>query len=98
MPGEVIGEALSGVFRFVFRMFAEVIFEFLIKGVGFIICRPFSKKISQDDFIVTIIGIFVWGIIIFCGYQLMSFIDVDSCLDSGGRYDYQLNECEHGEE
>ncbi|MEW6982499.1 hypothetical protein AAD001_07585 [Colwelliaceae bacterium 6471] len=94
MPGEIVGEAFSGIFRFIFRLFVEIIVEILIKGLGYLIYRPFNKNVDPDGFKVTILGIVVWVLIFYAGYEIMAFIEIDSCLDSGGSYNYQLGECE----
>jgi FtsZ-interacting cell division protein ZipA len=38
--------------------------------------------------IIAIIGIGMW-----CN----RFMEIDKCLDSGGRWNYETNECEHAE-
>ena len=94
MPGEIVGEVFSGIFRFILRFFADIIVDLLIKGAGYLIYRPFNKDIDPDSFRVIMVGLVAWALIIFAGYQFMTFIEIDSCLDSGGRYNYQLSECE----
>ena len=95
MPGEIVGEVFSVVFRFIFRFFIDVIVEILIKGLGYLIYRPFSKNVDPEGFKVTILGVVIWVLIIYVGYEFVAFLDIDQCLDSGGRYNYQLDECEH---
>lgn len=94
MPGEIIGEAFSGIFRLIFRILVEVVLEILIKGLGYLFYRPFNKKARPDDFKVVAIGLFLWGIIVFGAFELMNFIMLDNCLDTGGSYNHQLDICE----
>ncbi|QUM88866.1 hypothetical protein HWV03_08685 [Moritella sp. 36] len=94
MPGEIVGEVFSGVFRFIFRFFVEIIVEILIKGLGYLIYRPFNKNVDPDGFKVTMVGLIFWVLIFFGAYEIMAFIEIDSCLDSGGSYNYQFDECE----
>ena len=47
MPvGEIVGELLGGVFKFLGRLFIEVVIELIIKGSGYLICRMFSKDVQ----------------------------------------------------
>ncbi|GLQ30914.1 hypothetical protein [Litoribrevibacter albus] len=94
MPGEIVGDIFSGVFRFIIRIFADVILEILIKGFGYLIYRPFNKHVDPDGLKVTLVGMVAWGILLFGGYKVMSFLEIDRCLDAGGSYNYQLKECE----
>jgi len=94
MPGEIVGEVFSGIFRFIFRLFVEVIVEIFIKGLGYLIYRPFNKNVDPDGFRVAILGLVIWVLIFFAAYEIMAFIEIDSCLDSGGSYNYQLDSCE----
>ncbi len=92
---DVVGEIFSGFFRALFRILVEVIFEVLIKGVGYVICRGFSKKVNPDSVVTAIVGLLVWGLIIVGSIQLIESITVDSCLDSGGRFNYEAHSCEY---
>jgi hypothetical protein len=60
MPGEVIGEVAGGVLRFIGRMLLEGVFEFLIKGVGYLICRPFKRNVHPDGVLVVLVGLVFW--------------------------------------
>ena len=41
--------------------------------------------------VIVAVAIIMWP-------RTKQFLDVDACLDSGGRYDYALSACEYGEE
>lgn len=69
MPGEAVGEILSGVLRFIFRIFVEVFIEILIKGLGYIIYKPFNKNVDPDGLRVVFVGVLAWVFIVFVGYE-----------------------------
>jgi len=62
MPlGEIAGEALGGLLRIVGQFFAEIVFEVLIKGAGYLIVRPFRPSVNPDGALVVTIGIVFWA-------------------------------------
>lgn len=98
MPaGEIAGELLGVLFRFVGHLFLEVVFEVLVKGAGYIICRPFYRRVNPDGFLVIVVGLAFWallGWLLYMGYSFMAQqIAIDDCLDSGGRYNYVSAVC-----
>jgi len=71
MPlGEIAGEIVGGLFRFVVHFFVEIVLEVLIKGPGYIICRQFSKNVNPDGLAVVFVGFIFWAAIGGCGYAL----------------------------
>lgn len=99
MPlGEIAGELVGGAFRVVGNILAEVVFEVLIKGAGYLACRPFSRSINPDGWLVVVVGLGVWCIVGFLGYASYQYLtlqlEIDSCLDSGGSYDYAVHQCQ----
>ncbi|GAB3378329.1 hypothetical protein NCG89_14655 [Spongiibacter taiwanensis] len=99
MPiAEVTGEWLGGLFRLLGNFFIEKVLEVLVKGLGYSVCRIFSKSVDQDGFVVAIVGVFAWiviGVLIYFGYEYFSTqAAIDSCLDSGGRFNYDQQICE----
>lgn len=98
MPiGEIVGEVCGGALRIIGRVFAEVVFEICVKGLGYLICRPFSRTINPDGLIVAVIGLAAWALILFSlyfGYEFISAqIEIDQCLDSGGSYNSKTGQC-----
>jgi len=99
LVGEIAGEFLGGIFKFIGRFFAEFIIELLIKGSGYFICSRFSKRVDPDGILVVVVGLVflclvgVGILMVYDFVQLQSAID--SCLDSGGRYDYEAEACEY---
>jgi len=91
MPvGEIAGELLGGVFKFIGRLFIEVVIELIIKGSGYLICRMFSKNVDPDGVLVILVGlIFIgmvgWGIYFVYDYVQLQ-LAMDHCLDSGGEF------------
>lgn len=99
MPIDEIGVGFFGaIFRFLGWVFFEVIVEILIKGLGYLICRPF-KKVDMDSAASAIVGLIAWGVIIISvilvSEPLSKNIDIDSCLDGGGRFNYKEKICEY---
>ncbi|MCJ8312624.1 MAG: hypothetical protein HRU38_10110 [Saccharospirillaceae bacterium] len=70
MALEVIVEPLlMGVGRVLGWIFIEIVFEILIRGLGFIVCRPF-KKVHIEDGICAIMGLITLIIIVVIAYLL----------------------------
>jgi hypothetical protein len=100
MPiGEIAGEVLGGALKIIGRMIIEVIFEICVKGLGYLICRTFSRSIDPDGVLVAFVGIFAWAVIVvlfFMGYDYLSVqVEIDRCLDAGGSYDYENKNCNY---
>lgn len=99
MPIDEIGTSfLASVLRFIGWILVDVAIEVLIKGLGYLVCKPF-RKVDLDSVAALIAGLAAWAIIItvvFIYWGLFSKnIDIDMCLDSGGRYNYETDACEH---
>jgi hypothetical protein len=61
MIGDIVGEVAGGALKFIGRIFLEVIFEFLIKGAGYILCRPFyNRRLDPDGGLVVFVGLVFW--------------------------------------
>lgn len=64
MPLDSIFEGFfGGVLRVILWVAVEIVFEILIKGLGYIICRPF-KKTDIDDNLCAVVGIVAWIILV----------------------------------
>ncbi len=62
--GEIVGELIMGIGRFIGHIFFELVLEFLIKGPGHIIVKTITKKETDPDgFWAVIIGILFWVLI-----------------------------------
>jgi hypothetical protein len=57
---EIVGELFVEGIKLVGRVLFELIFEVLIRGTGFWICRIFSKRVKIDDIIVAVTGLLFW--------------------------------------
>lgn len=98
MPaGEIAFELLGGLLRWIGYFVAETLFEVLIKGLGYLIWKPFLRNVDPNGALAVFTGILAWLLIGFGGYWLYDYISVklfiDRCLDSGGQYDYQYQSC-----
>lgn len=98
MPiGEIAGELFGGALRIIGRVLAEVVFEICIKGIGYLICRSFSRSVNPDGLLVTVVGLAAWVLILvalYFGYEFISTqIEIDRCLDAGGSYNYKISQC-----
>lgn len=75
MPiGEIAGELFGGALRIIGRVLAEVFFEICIKGIGYLICRPFSRSVNPDGLLVTVVGLAAWVLILAALYFGYEFI------------------------
>ncbi len=69
MPlGDIAGEALGGVFRFIGRLVFEVVVELLIQGAGYVILRTFRPKSEPDETACTVVGLVFWAAVIVLGW------------------------------
>ncbi|WP_454831313.1 hypothetical protein [Pseudoxanthomonas wuyuanensis] len=61
MPiGDIAGEVLGGVGRFMGRIFFEVVFEFIIQGTGYMLLRLLRPKSEPSDTACAIVGLLFW--------------------------------------
>ena len=100
MPiGEIAGEVIGGALKIIGRVVVEAVFEICIKGLGYLICRPFSRSVDPDGPLVVFVGLIAWAAILFLlyfGYDYYSIqVEIDRCLDAGGRYDRETDLCSH---
>ncbi|GAA6142427.1 hypothetical protein [Hydrogenophaga sp. 5NK40-0174] len=70
MPEEIAGELLRPVFRLIAYIVVEIVFELAIKGLGYLLCRPFSRDLDPDGIMVTVVGLLAWGVLISLGVFL----------------------------
>jgi hypothetical protein len=94
MVVETIAEGLSVVARFVVRLLSEVLIEFLCKGMGYRIWKAFKPAINPDGALVFFTGLAFWLVLFILGYQVYEFVGIDSCLDTGGHFNYSSSLCE----
>lgn len=99
MPvGEIAGEILGGFLRLLGYILTETVFEVLIKGAGYFICRPFCKRVNPDGILAIFVGALFWALVGYLGYVVYSYIyqqvALDSCLDMGGKFNDINGACE----
>lgn len=57
---------IGGLIGGIARLFVEVVIEFLIKGAGYCLCRPFSgRRLDPDDVLVSVVGLGFWAVVVF---------------------------------
>jgi len=85
--------------RAIAHVLLEVVFEILIKGSGYLILKLLGfRSINPESIATAIVGIVFWlGLIAgsFYAYSVINEeLSIDRCLDQGGAYNYQHQECE----
>ena len=68
--GEIAGEALGGILRFVGRIFVELVFELLIQGTGHVILKTLRSRKEPGDTESAIVGLLVWVAVAAAGFWL----------------------------
>jgi len=69
MPlGDIAGEILGGIVRILVQVILDIVLEILIKGPGYLICRPFRKDINPDGATVIVVGLLFWAIVLGASY------------------------------
>lgn len=64
----IVGESLGGVLRFVGRVLFEIVFEFLIQGLGHVVIRTIRPGRQPSATACAIVGLLCWAALIFAGY------------------------------
>ncbi len=63
MPLELLTEGLlGGILRVLAWFFIEIVLHILVRGLGYLICRPFSR-VELDSGVATLVGIMAWVLI-----------------------------------
>ena len=75
----MIEEVAGGVFKVVVRILGhillEVIFELIVKGPGYLICKLFTKRdLDPDGFVVVLTGFLFWLVIGVGAYSLYATV------------------------
>ncbi len=101
MPvGEIASEFLGGALRFIGNLLLEVVLEFLVRGPGYLLCKPFKKDVDPEGGLAAFVGIVFWVIVAvgawFIYQEVSKAVAIDKCLDSGGSFDHQLQKCVTG--
>ena len=95
---DIFEDIIGGFLRFIWRVFVEIVVELLIRSVGYAVCRVFSKNVFHDSVRVLVVGCICWVLIILFAVYTLPFvskqIDIDTCLDRGGRFNYEESTCE----
>ena len=71
MPlGDIAGEALGGVFRFIARIVFEIVVEWLLRGTGALILRLLRPRHELGETAAVMTGLVFWIALIVLGYWL----------------------------
>ena len=70
MIPELFDGVVSGIVRFIARVFTEIIVETLVRGAGYLFFRLCGIPADPDSTRVLILGIAIWLIIITSAYKL----------------------------
>ena len=65
---DLAGGVIAVVGRFFASLFSDVILEVLIRGVGYAVCRVFSRRVDPEGFTVVVVGLSIWlivGVVVF---------------------------------
>ncbi|WP_371185562.1 hypothetical protein [Thalassotalea maritima] len=77
MVFEIVADVFTGILRLLFRIVSEVLLEFLLKGTGYLICRPFSKNIDPDGYKVVLVGLVFWTLVYIIAINVFNYVQVD---------------------
>ena len=98
MPiSDIAGEVVGGVLRFVGNLILDFVPELVLRTPGYLLCKPFKKDIDPDGTLVVCVSLAFWLVIGIAAWliyqQLSATLAMDRCLDSGGAFDRQLQQC-----
>ncbi|MEE2730695.1 MAG: hypothetical protein VYA55_07710 [Pseudomonadota bacterium] len=99
MPlAEIAGDLVGSASRLIGNIIVEVIFELLVKGLGYLVCRIFFRSVDPDSSLVVVVGLSAWVIVLFSAYFLYGYvveqIEIDRCLDAGGSFNEKNRACD----
>lgn len=71
MPlGDIAGEALGGMFRFIARIVFEIVVEWLLRGTGTLILRLLRPRQEPGETAAVMTGLLFWVAVIALGYWM----------------------------
>ncbi|MFQ6372155.1 hypothetical protein [Shewanella sp. YIC-542] len=69
-----------------------------VVNTGQRICNRLCPALAANRALVWLVGVMCWALVIgvtWFGLQYAAtFLAVDECLDAGGRFDYQMQQCD----
>jgi len=76
MPlGEIAIELTGAVVRVIGHILIDVVLDVAVKGLGYLVCKFFSKSPEPDGVIVILVGVATWLVIfalVFIAYQTIN--------------------------
>jgi hypothetical protein len=61
----LFGVAVLGLASMVGHTLAEGVFEVVIRGIGYLICRTLVRKVDPEGVLVFVVGLLAWGTVAF---------------------------------
>ncbi len=65
---------LSGALKALGKFFGNFVVEILIKGLGYLLCRPFSRNIDPESSTVGFVGVLAWLMIFLTLYYAYDYL------------------------
>jgi hypothetical protein len=74
MPlGDIAGEVLGVILRFLGELFLQIVVELVVKGPGHLICRQFRRDANPDGGLVIFVGLLFWVVVAGAVYAAYSY-------------------------
>ena len=71
--GDIAVGVIGLLLIFVGYFFLDMVLEFLVRSLGYLLCRPFSKSIDSDSGLVVFVSIVFWVAIIASGLYIFPY-------------------------
>jgi len=69
MVFDLAGDAIGVVVKFIGQVFVTLVFEIMVQGAGYIICRVFSSKVERFSKTSAAVGFCFWALVVFAIYR-----------------------------
>ena len=66
----LVAVAVLGAASMVGEAVAEHVVEVLIRGIGYLICRTFVRKVDLEGGPVLVVGVLAWGTVAFAVFAI----------------------------
>ncbi|QWF15667.1 hypothetical protein [Lysobacter capsici] len=74
MALDAVGEVFGGVLRFFGRMVAEVLFQGLLYGTGYVLLKPFHRDKEPSDTLCGVVGLLAWAAFAAVAYMAYRYV------------------------
>jgi hypothetical protein len=98
---EIVEVAINAIIRLASYLGLVHFIEWSEKWIHkYLLPKSWQMEIADNSDLMHAIAIIFWVVIvvivIFVVMQFFEFLQIDSCLDSGGRWNYEKEVCENG--